>query len=83
MIATFRRPVDGGQWRASDEERMMLIRQAIVAGFDFIDLERDVIAQVPRYGSVKRIVSYHNIQGVPENLEEIHQEMCTADADVV
>ena len=83
LIATFRRPSDGGQWRASEEQRMMLIRQAIVAGFDFIDLESDVIAKVPRFGSVKRIVSYHNIQGVPENLEEIHKEMCAADADVV
>jgi 3-dehydroquinate dehydratase/shikimate dehydrogenase len=83
MIATFRRPADGGQWRANEDQRMMLIRQAIVAGFDFIDLERDVIGKVPRFGNVKRIVSYHNIQGVPENLEEIHKEMCAADADVV
>src|SRR5437879_1201193 len=34
MIATLRRPVDGGRFSGTDEQRLMLIRQAIVAGFD-------------------------------------------------
>ncbi|MSQ95883.1 MAG: shikimate dehydrogenase [Gemmataceae bacterium] len=83
LIATFRRPADGGQWRASEDQRFMLIRQAIVAGFDFVDLEIDIIDKIPRFGKVQRIVSYHNIQGVPDNLEEIYKQMCAADADVV
>src|SRR5438132_14137562 len=33
MIATVRRPQDGGRWAGSEEERLMLLRQAIVAGF--------------------------------------------------
>ena len=83
MIATFRRPQDGGRYSGSEEQRMMLIRQAVVAGFDFIDLESDIIKKVPRFGKVQRIVSYHNIQGVPENLEKIYKEMCQEDVDVV
>src|SRR5437764_4143658 len=43
MIATLRRPVDGGRWTGTDEQRFMLIRQAIVAGFDYVDLEIDII----------------------------------------
>src|SRR5439155_12797878 len=53
------------------------------AGFDYVDLEIDIIDQIPRYGKVQRIVSYHNILGVPEELELIHQQMCEEDADVV
>src|SRR5262245_53349558 len=83
MIATIRRPSDGGRYPGADDQRFMLIRQAIVAGFDFIDLEIDIIKKIPRFGKVQRIVSYHNIQGVPENLEEIHEQMCAEDADVV
>ncbi|MBI2805823.1 MAG: type I 3-dehydroquinate dehydratase [Planctomycetes bacterium] len=83
LIATFRRPVDGGQWRSSEDQRLMLIRQAIVAGFDYVDLESDIIDKIPRFGRVKRIVSYHNIREVPANLEELHRQMCAADADVV
>src|SRR3989442_13110943 len=39
MIATLRRPADGGRYAGTEEQRFMLIRQAIVAGFDFVDLD--------------------------------------------
>jgi len=83
MIATVRRPVDGGRWSGSEEERLMLLRQAIVAGFDWVDLETDIIDTVPRFKAVKRIVSYHNLREIPEDLEKIHEKMCSQDADVV
>ena len=83
MIATFRRPADGGRWRGSEEQRMMMIRQAIVAGFDYVDLEIDIINKIPRFGAVKRIVSYHNLHETPANLEEIYKQMCEEDADIV
>jgi 3-dehydroquinate dehydratase/shikimate dehydrogenase len=83
MIATFRRPEDGGRWNGDEEQRLRLIRHAIAAGFDYVDLEIDVIHQIPRFGTTKRIVSYHNLQGVPEKLELIHQQMCEEDADIV
>jgi 3-dehydroquinate dehydratase/shikimate dehydrogenase len=82
-VATVRRVLDGGRWSGSEEGRLMLLRQAIVAGFDWVDLETDVADSVPRFGKVKRIVSYHNLRGVPDDLEEIHQRMCEQDADVV
>src|SRR6202521_6126615 len=34
MIATVRRPSDGGRYAGTEEERLMLLRHAIVAGFD-------------------------------------------------
>src|SRR5438552_9176299 len=83
MVATVRRPQDGGRWAGSEEERLMLLRQAIVAGFDWVDLEFDVIDGLRRYKDTKRIVSYHNFRRVPDNLEEIYAQMCAADADVV
>src|SRR5438094_5065821 len=42
MIATVRRPAEGGRFPGSEEERLMLLRQAIVAGFDLVDLESDI-----------------------------------------
>jgi 3-dehydroquinate dehydratase / shikimate dehydrogenase len=83
MIATIRRQVDGGRWTAPEEQRLTLIRQAIVAGFDYIDLEIDIIDKIRRFGKVKRIVTYHNIQGMPDKLEAIYKQMCEADADIV
>jgi 3-dehydroquinate dehydratase/shikimate dehydrogenase len=83
MIATVRRPVDGGRWSGTEEERLMLLRQAIVAGFDWVDLETDIIDGIPRFKDVKRIVSYHNLREMPEDLEDIHEKMCGQDADVI
>src|SRR2546421_9784958 len=38
LVATVRRQSDGGRFTHPEEERLMLLRQAIVAGFDWIDL---------------------------------------------
>jgi 3-dehydroquinate dehydratase/shikimate dehydrogenase len=83
MVATVRRPQDGGRWGRTEEERQMLLRQAIVAGFDWVDLETDIADKIRRFKDVKRIISYHNMREVPANLEQIHAHMCTQDADVV
>ncbi|HXG08619.1 MAG TPA: type I 3-dehydroquinate dehydratase, partial [Gemmataceae bacterium] len=83
LVATVRRPEDGGRWAGTEEARKMLLRQAIVAGFDWVDLEMDIAEEIRRYGATKRIVSYHNVHEVPANLKEIHAQMCRMDADVV
>src|SRR5262249_43253286 len=83
LVATVRRPQDGGRWHSSEEERLMLLRQAIVGGFDWVDLETDIADQVRRFKDVKRIISYHNLRDLPDDLEEIHDRMCKQDADVV
>jgi 3-dehydroquinate dehydratase/shikimate dehydrogenase len=84
MIATVRRPQDGGRWGGKEEARQMLLKQCIVSGgFDCVDLETDVADQIGRFKDVKRIVSYHNLTGFPEDLEETYERMCRQDADVV
>jgi 3-dehydroquinate dehydratase/shikimate dehydrogenase len=83
LVATVRRQADGGRFLGSEDERHMLLRQAIVAGFDWVDLETDVAEKIRRYKDVKRIISYHNLREVPADLEQIHAAMCKQDADVV
>jgi 3-dehydroquinate dehydratase/shikimate dehydrogenase len=83
MVVTVRRQQDGGRWAAKEDQRQTLIRQAVVAGFDWVDLETDIADKIPRFRDVKRIVSYHNLREMPPNLEEIHARMCKQDADVV
>src|SRR5437588_7743529 len=72
MVATVRRKDDGGRWGGTEDERLMLLRQAIVGGFDWVDVETDIADKIRRYRDVKRIVSYHNLREVPEDLEKIH-----------
>ncbi len=83
MVATVRRPQDGGRWTGTEEARQVLLRQAIISGFDWVDLESDVADQIRRFKDVKRIVSYHNMREVPANLEQIYERMCAQDADIV
>ena len=83
LVATVRRQADGGRWTGPEDERLTLIRQAIVAGFDWVDLETDIADQVRRFKDVKRIVSYHNLTEFPGDLEEIYARMAEQDADVL
>ncbi|MFM9115954.1 MAG: shikimate dehydrogenase [Planctomycetota bacterium] len=83
VIFTCRRENDGGRWTKPENERLMLLRSAIVEGVDYVDLEEDVAGSIPRYGKTKRIVSYHNFRETPDNLWEIHQRMQKLDADIV
>lgn len=83
VVITARRRADGGRWMKSEEERMTLLRSAIAAGVDYVDIEADVADQIPRYGNTKRIISFHRFEDTPDNLEELHAAMAEEDADIV
>lgn len=83
VVLTVRRRQDGGRWTKSEQDRLMLLRSAIVAGAEYVDIEADVASQIPRYGTTKRIISYHDFSGTPDNLEDLHAAMAEEDADIV
>jgi 3-dehydroquinate dehydratase/shikimate dehydrogenase len=83
VIITCRRKSDGGRWEHSEEKRLQLLRLAIVEGADYVDLEDDIAASVPRYGKTKRIVSHHDMLRTPADLPDLHARMAAIDADVV
>jgi 3-dehydroquinate dehydratase/shikimate dehydrogenase len=83
LIATIRRKKDGGLFSGSEDKRRALLRAAIAAGFDYVDVEADVALSVPRYGDARRIVSHHDFDGVPDNLESLFSDLQDLDADVV
>ena len=83
VIATCRKPEDGGKWMRTEEERIMLLRSAIVGGADYVDIEMEIAGQIPRYGATQRIISYHNFDVTPQNIEDIHHKMCQTDADII
>ena len=83
IIATCRRKTDGGRWEGTEADRVMLLRSAIAEGADYVDMEWDVADKIPRYGHTQRIVSYHNFDETPDNLEEIHHKMAQLDPDII
>lgn len=83
VVITARRREDGGRWMRSEKDRLALLRTAIASGVEYVDLEVDIADQIPRYGTTKRIISYHDFDETPDNLEQLHAAMADEDADIV
>lgn len=83
VIVTCRRKEDRGRWLGTEEARQTLLRQAIIAGVEYVDLELDIAKNIRRYGKTKRIVSYHNFDETPLDLDAIHRQMQQLDPDII
>lgn len=83
VVVTARRKEDGGLWRDTEEKRLMLLRSAIVAEPEFVDLEADIADQIPRFGRTRRIISFHDMEQTPDDLETLHAEMASKDPDII
>lgn len=83
IVFTVRRGADGGLWRGSEEKRLLLLREAIVTGVEYVDLELDIARSIPRFGKTKRIVSFHNFRETPADLDAIIAQAREANPDVI
>ncbi len=83
VIITCRRESDGGKYSGTEEQRIMLLKEAIVAGVDYVDIEDDIADLIRRYGKTQRIISYHNFRHTPEDLPALRQKLAALDADIV
>lgn len=83
IIVSCRRQEDGGKWEGSEEQRIMLLRQAIVAGPAYIELDLDTAPKIPRFGKVQRVISFTRLDRPELDIDRIFDEAATANADVV
>ncbi len=83
VVVTCRRERDGGKYAGSEDRRMMLLRTAIAEGVEYVDIEDDIAAAVPRFGPTKRIISMHDFRKTPTDLELIHRRMSKLDPDII
>lgn len=83
VVVTCRRREDKGLWKGTEEQRQTLLREAIIAGAEYVDIEEDIAGSIPRYGDTKRIVSYHNFDETPDDLAAIYGRMTKCDPDII
>lgn len=83
VVITHRRERDGGRYAGDEQERQLVLRTAIAEGADYVDIEEDIAASIPRYGKTKRIISYHNFRETPTDLEGLHKRMQQMDPDII
>ena len=65
-VVTCRAAWEGGRFDGSEDERRAILRQALEAGAEFVDVEwragfDDVIAIDPR----RTVISFHDFNGIP------------------
>ena len=83
VIITCRRECDGGKYSGAEDARQLLLRTAIAEGAEYVDLEEDIAADIPRFGQTKRVISSHDFRKTPKNLQERHERLASLDADVI
>lgn len=83
LLISCRRKKDGGQFTGTEDERLQLLRNAIVAGPAYVELDLDIADKVPRFGEVKRVISYTSLNRPLSNIDEFFEECYKAKADVV
>jgi len=79
-IATVRRRRDGGRFEGGEGDRARLFARAAQAAF--IDLEVDADPAVAPPGPL-RIVSHHDLEGVPDDLDGLYERCLLRGADRV
>ncbi|MEZ6123474.1 MAG: type I 3-dehydroquinate dehydratase [Planctomycetaceae bacterium] len=83
VVVTCRRPEDQGRWSGDEETRQAVLREAIIGGAEYVDLEWDIAKSIPRFGKTKRIVSYHNFNETPIELYDIYSKMTQCNPDII
>jgi 3-dehydroquinate dehydratase / shikimate dehydrogenase len=83
VVVTCRRKEDKGLWAGDEAQRQAVLREAIIGGAEYVDLEIDIARSIPRYGKTKRIVSYHNFDETPIELYDIYHKIVQCDPDIV
>ena len=88
LIVTNRTKTEGGQWKDTEKERVQILRQAIEAGADYVDIEtstpKELLKSVlDNKGRTKIILSYHNFSNTMEDLEPLYEIMCELPGDIL
>jgi len=83
VIVTNRPEREGGRWTGDEGRRLALLEEADRLGADFIDLELDSLSRFRRQGQARVLVSYHNYDQTPGNIEAIARQIEATEADIV
>jgi 3-dehydroquinate dehydratase/shikimate dehydrogenase len=83
VIMSCRRISDGGCWEGTEDERLAILRQCIVAKADYVEIEHDVADQIRPFPGSKRLISYTNLGNTPSDLADIYAEMQSKNPDVI
>lgn len=82
-LVTIRRKKDGGEWTGPEDHRIGLLQQACDLGAAAVDIEEDVFNKISKSGETIRLLSYHNFNETPGNLEDLFQRFRDFNPDMI
>lgn len=85
VVVTCRAAWEGGRFEGSEDARRRILEQALACGAEYVDVEwkagwDDLIRA---QGGRRLVVSHHDFQGVPADLEDRHRAMRATGAEIV
>lgn len=85
LLLTCRCESQGGRWPDDDSRRRLTLLEGVKRGFDYVDIEHtsgylDVMMEKSGRGLV---ISHHDLEGTPADLDRLYAEMCDRGADIV
>jgi 3-dehydroquinate dehydratase/shikimate dehydrogenase len=89
VIVTNRSAAEGGRREQPEAARLALLAEAVHLGADYVDVELASLAAFERLvppakrGATRLIVSFHDVQGMPDDLTAKAQAIAATSADVV
>jgi 3-dehydroquinate dehydratase/shikimate dehydrogenase len=83
VIVTNRPACEGGKFNGTEKERITYLQRACHLGVKYVDMELDHFHDLDRKATTRLIVSYHNFNETPQNLDEIYSKIVDKGADIV
>ncbi|ODA29425.1 type I 3-dehydroquinate dehydratase [Planctopirus hydrillae] len=83
ILVSCRSAENGGSWKGTEDERIQLLRQAILAGPAYVELDEAAAKKIPRFGKVQRVISYTSMNRPLHDLEEAFENAGILQADVI
>jgi 3-dehydroquinate dehydratase/shikimate dehydrogenase len=83
VLFSCRRPQDGGEWAGADDERLILLRSAVMAKADYVEIELDQADQIRPFPGYQRVISYTNLKETPKDIDAIYEQLQTKKPDVI
>lgn len=84
ILISCRRQAEGGQYEGTDEDRLLLLRQAILAGPAYVELDVETAQKIPRFGKTQRVIAYTSLdRPLSGNIDEFFDEAVAAKADII
>lgn len=82
-LVTIRRKQDGGIWEGDESLRLELLQNALANGAHGIDIEEDCFSRIKPVPNTTRILSYHNFQETPGNIQELFRRFTCLRPDII